>query len=83
MTVNQEYPFDISVGIIETVMWLESVPDIFYIEVRDSRNVAANITISITKNTCSVAEETDKSFSLRANLWIKIFNTSGQCPPYG
>lgn len=72
MTINQEYPFDISVGIIETVMWAESIPDIFYIEVFDSRGLGSNVTISITKNTCSVAEETDKSFSLRSNLWILI-----------
>lgn len=63
-----------SVGIIDTVIWSTSVASVFYIEVRDSHNIAGNVTVSVTKDTCSKAETTDKSFSLRAYFWICIMS---------
>jgi len=76
MAINQTYPYLLSVGILDTEIWSTDIAPVFYIEVRDSYDFSANVTVSVTKDTCTKSESTDKSFDLRA--YERISNTDNK-----
>ena len=61
-------PYDVSVGIIDTDIWITEGPEILFVELRDAYDKAGNVTVKIAKDQCDQAEAVDKSVSLRQQL---------------
>ena len=61
-------PYDVSVGIIDTDIWITEGPEILFVELRDAYDKAGNVTVKIAKDQCDHAEAVDKSVSLRQQL---------------
>jgi len=61
-------PYDVSVGIIDTDIWITEGPEILFVELRDAYDTAGNVTVKIAKDQCDQAEAVDKSVSLRQQL---------------
>ena len=70
VAIDQSYPFDVSIGILDTVIWAENMLDRFWVELRDRENLAGNVTVNVSKSVCSKAQETDNSMELRADLKV-------------
>ena len=70
ISINQQPPFDIKIGILDTELWSKNMVEVFYLIVRDRMGLEGSITIKIAKSECSKAQETDKSTELRAKLKV-------------
>ena len=73
VAIDQSYPFAVSIGILDTEIWQESVLpyySLFWVELRDRQNLAGNVTINVSKSVCDKSQETDNSYELRADLKV-------------
>lgn len=60
IVVNQEYPYNVVVGLIDISSWSEvQIPD-FYIELKDGNAKEGNVTVTISNSACFLSEKTDK-----------------------
>ena len=66
--INDQEPYDTSVGILDTELWAEFGPDTIYLELRDADDLAGNVTVKITRSVCDKAAAVDAEVSARQNL---------------
>ena len=70
IAIDQTYPYDVTIGILDTVIWADNMIRTFWVEMRDRDNMAGNVTINVSKSTCSKSQDTDKSLNLRGELKV-------------
>ena len=66
--INDQEPYDTSVGILDTELWAEFGPDTVYLELRDADDLAGNVTVKITRSVCDKAAAVDAEVSARQSL---------------
>ena len=66
--INDQPPFDCSVGILDTEIWALNGPDKVYLELRDANDIGGNVTVSISRSDCEKAAAIDGDVSGRQSL---------------
>jgi len=74
IVVNQEYPYNVVIGLVEASTWNEQGVTDFYIELSDSVGRAGNVTVTISRSVCDRAEETDKELGMYYSIFPKLGN---------
>ena len=66
--INDQPPYDCSVGILDTEIWALNGPDKVYLELRDANDIGGNVTVSISRSDCDKAAAIDGDVSGRQSL---------------
>ena len=68
--LDQSFPFDLSVGIFNTPLWIKNGVDFFYLKLEDSVGSTGVVEIKVSREGCEKSEATDKDVSKRQQLAI-------------